>query len=94
MRRHTPQQIKTMNVWEHPTKPELRVYLNGMPYQPHGCKLWVEQRNTPGANWCVRVYADWALDRNQIMDAACAKIEEMVGRGCTFDQIVEYARTH
>lgn len=80
-----------MNVWEHPTKPETRVYLNGMPYQPYGVKVWVEKQTT-APDWMVRVYADWACDRRQILDAAAEKVEELVGRGCTFDQIVEYAR--
>lgn len=91
MRRSTPRIQKFLNVWEHPTKLEVRVYLNGMPYQPQGVKVWVEKQSTP-PDWTIRVYADWACDRRQIMDAAATKVEELVGHGCTFDQIVEYAR--
>lgn len=92
MRRSYPVRAnKAMNVWEHPTKQEIRVYLNGMPYQPTGVKLWVAQGNHNN-DWCVRLYTDWTDDRRRIIDAATNKVQELVGHGCTFDQIVEYAR--
>ena len=85
---------KLMNIWERPTEPEIRVYLNGMPYQPDGVKLWVEKSAgaVEGCDWAVRMYSDWAVDRSRVHDAAVDYVEELVGRLCTFDQIVEYAR--
>jgi hypothetical protein len=85
---------KLMNVWEHPSKPEVRVYLNGMPHQPYGVKFWVEKSvgAVEGCDWTVRLYADWTVDRNHIQDATADYIEKLVGHMCTFDQIVEYAR--
>lgn len=84
---------KLMKVWQHPTKNETRVYLNGMPYQPNGMKLYVERVPSVDhtCDWNVKAWADWVTDTRRARDAAMDYVEHLVGHGCTFDQIVAYA---
>ena len=60
-----------LNTWTHPKTGQIRVYVNGAPFQS-GAKLFVERidANEFGDDWHVVVVADWGMDRHQARDSA------------------------
>lgn len=89
---HPVRRTRMMNLWQHPTKPETRVYLNGMPSQPDSAKLWVE--HSPGAtpDWRVKLALNLMKGAEALVSTATDEVRRRVGQHCTYEQIVTHAK--